>query len=124
MHRTARSIACLLIAVLLATVLTPSFAWESAAGQSAHGHGLVAQDEGMDAHDHAGPKGTHHGDEDSHHHHGCAGHLFGHLTMHLSEAIVFAMLDPDRDHCTEPAAALPSLYPDRLDRPPHVPALA
>jgi hypothetical protein len=120
----SRSIARLLIAVLLATVLSPSFAWESTARASAHGHDCIAPDATGDARDNAGPAGSHRGDEDSHHHHGCAGHLFGHLPMHLSEAFAFAIFRSDRDRCIEPAAALPLPFPDRLDRPPHVPALA
>ena len=42
MRRALRSIARLLLAVLLATVMSPSFAWEATAGQSAHGHDIVA----------------------------------------------------------------------------------
>src|SRR3990172_2526058 len=121
-HRALRSIAHLLVTVMLATVLSPSFAWEATAGQSAHGHDIVVLDGSDEAHDtHAA---SHHGDEDSHHHHGCAGHLLGHLAAHLSEAFAFPMLDPDRNGSLEPAADFPSPFPERLDRPPLAPALA
>lgn len=124
MYRASRSIAHLLVAVLLATVLSPSFAWESTIGRSTHGHDDVELEGSGDAHNYAVPQGSHHSDEDSHHHHGCAGHLFGHLPMHLSEAFVFATLQRGGDRCIEPAAALPLPFPDRLDRPPRVPVLA
>ena len=115
-----------MLAVLLATVLSPSFSWEATAGQSAHEHEIVALDRGGDAHDQdqGSQAGSHHGDEDSHHHHGCAGHSFGHLPGHLGEAFGFAVLDPDRDSFPESPAGLLSPFPDRLDRPPLDPTLA
>lgn len=116
--RTVRRIACLLIAVLFATVLSPSFAWEASASQAAHGHDVVALD------DHDGPVAQHQGDEDSHHHHGCAGHLLGHLQGQLSDPFVFASLDPSGSVLPEPASDFSSSLPERLDRPPLVPALA
>ena len=125
MRRALRSIAHLLVAVLLATVLSPSFAWEATAGHSAHGDVIVAQDGSGDAHDQNSDAASHHRDEDSHHHHhGCAGHLFGHLPGHLGEAFAFAMPDPDRDVFPESRAGFPSLFPDRFDRPPRAPTLA
>ena len=126
MRRNLRKIARLLLAVLLATVLSPAFAWEATERQSAHEHEIVALDGGGDAHeqDQDSKAGSHHGDEDSHHHHGCAGHSFGHLPGHLGEAFDFAMPDPDRDVFPESRASFPSLFPDRLDRPPRTPTLA
>lgn len=124
MHRALRHIAALLLAILLATVLTPSFGWEASAGQGAHGHDIVAPDASDDAHDHDRHAGGHHGDEDSHHHHGCAGHLLGHLPVQLSEAFAFVMIEPDRDSFSDPGAGFPFPFPDRLDRPPLAPALA
>ena len=124
MRRALRSIAHLMTAIMLATVLSPSFAWEATAGESSHGHEIVAPDGGGDAHDQDSDAASHQGDEDSHHHHGCAGHSFGHLPGHLGEAFAFAMPDPDRDGFPESAAGFPSSFPDRLDRPPRAPALA
>ena len=125
MRRALRSIARLLIAILLATVLSPSFAWEATAGDSAHGDVIVAPDGGGVAHYQDSDAASHHGDEDSHHHHhGCAGHSFGHLPGHLGEAFAIALPDSDRDGFPESPAGLPSPFPDRLDRPPLAPALA
>jgi hypothetical protein len=119
MHeRVLRKIACLLIAMLLATVLSPSFGWEAVASQSAHGHGVLA----MDNHD--GHAGQHQGDEDSHHHHGCTGHLLGHLLAQLSNPLPFAILDPAGSVFPELPSDFSSRVPERLDRPPLAPALA
>ena len=124
MRRALRSIAHLLVAVLLMTVLSPFFAWEATAGNSAHGDHTLAIAGSDDALGHEMQAGGHHLDEDTHHHHGCAGHLFGHLPGNLSEAFAFAMLDPDRDGFPESRAGFPSPFPDRLDRPPLAPTLA
>ncbi len=124
MHRASRSIAHFLVAILLATVLSPSFAWEATAGQSVHGHDTVVLDQSDDAHDQDRRTGSHQGDEDSHHHHGCAGHLLGHLPVQTTEAFTFAMLDPDRGGFPESPAGFSSLFPARLYRPPLAPTLA
>jgi len=124
MRRALRSIAHLLTAILLATVLSPSFAWEATADRSAEGHEIVSPDGGGDAHGQDSPAGSHHGDEDSHHHHGCAGHSLGHLPAYIGEAFAFAMPDLDRDSFPESPAVFRSRFPDRLDRPPLAPTLA
>ncbi len=126
MRRNLRKIARLLLAVLVATMLSPSFAWEATERQSAHEHEIVALGGGSDAHDQDQDSQavSHHGDEDSHHHHGCAGHSFGHLPGHFGEAFAFAMLDPDRDRFPESWPGISSPFPDRLDRPPRAPTLA
>lgn len=116
LHRVSRKIAYLLIAALLATVLSPSFGWESVASQAAHGHDVAALN------DHDGPTGQ--GDEDSHHHHGCAGHLLSHLPGQLSDPFVFTALDLVGSRLPEPASDFSSPLPERLDRPPLAPALA
>ena len=125
MRRALRSIARLLVAIMLATVLSPSFAWEATAGNAAHGDDTVVIDGNGDARDHDSEAGgDHHGDDSHHHHHGCPGHSLGHLPGHLGEAFDFAMLDPDRDGFPESRAGFPSPFPDRLDRPPRAPTLA
>lgn len=124
MRRDLRKITRLMLAVLLATVLSPSFAWEATVGQSVHAHDIAAPDGIGDAHDQDSDTASHHGDEDSHHHHGCAGHSFGHLPGHLGEAFAVAMPNPVRDVFSESPAGFTSPFPDRLDRPPLAPALA
>ena len=128
MRRNLRKIAYSMLAVLLATVLSPSFAWEAAAGQSAHEHEVAAPDSVGSAHDEVqdtdGYMGSHHFDEDSHHHHGCAGHALGHLPGFMGETSALALLAPGNDGFAEPTADFRSLFPDRLDRPPLAPTLA
>ncbi len=51
MRRNLRKIASLLLAVLVATMLSPSFAWEATERQSTHEHEIVALGGGGDAHD-------------------------------------------------------------------------
>ena len=122
MRRTLRHIAALLLAVLLATVLTPSFGWEASAAQGGHGHDMVALDDAGDAHD--SHTGGHRGDENAHHHHGCAGHMFSHLMAHFGDVAAFTPPDLDSGLPAEPGAAVPQGFPERLDRPPLAPALA
>ena len=124
MRRTLRSIARLMLAVLLATVLSPSFAWEATAGQAAHEHEIASPGAGPSTHDQGGYTSEHHANEDSHHHHGCAGHSLGDLPGYLGEASAFALPDSDRGGFADPAADFHSPFPDRLDRPPLAPTLA
>ena len=122
MHPVLRIIASLLLAVLLTTVLTPSFGWEASAGQGAHGHDIVALADAGDAHD--SRDGDHRGDENAHHHHGCAGHMFSHLLAHFGDVAAFTPPDLDSVVPAEPGHAVPQGFPERLDRPPLAPALA
>lgn len=116
-RRALRQIACFLIAVVLSTVLSPSFGWEAAASQSAPGHDVLALD------DHGGSAGQHQADEDSHHHHGCAGHLLGHLQGQPSDPFIFVTVGPAGSMLPEAASDFSSPFRERLDRPPIVPAL-
>lgn len=122
MRRPLRHIAALLLAVLLATVLTPSFGWEASAAQGGHGHDIAALDDAGDAHD--GYAGGHRGDESVHHHHGCAGHMFSHLMAHFGGLAAFTPPDLDSGLPAELGVAIPQGFPERLYRPPLAPALA
>lgn len=110
-----------MVAVLLATTLAPTFGWDAHIAQTVPG-------------DHAaGIPDAHHDDDDapdhgragaSHDHHGCAGHMLGHLVAAPNE----------RGHPSLPAAShaaavqrtrcTPSQFPKRLDRPPQAACLA
>lgn len=121
MHRALGKITYLLLAVLLATVLSPSFASEASAGRNAHDQGVVALDDPcstLERHD-----GEKRGGDRSHHH-GCAGHMFGHLVAYLDDAAVFSPPDSDSGVFSEPDSAVLQSFPERLDRPPLTPALA
>lgn len=124
MGRAIHKIAQLLLAVVLATVLSPSYGWETAASQAGHGHEVAGID-GLDAHDgHPGHPDQHHDGEDSHHHHGCAGHQLGHMQGQASGAFVVASNDAIDGIFAEPPSDFPSVAPRRLDRPPLSPDLA
>ncbi|HEX6828942.1 MAG TPA: hypothetical protein VF104_08180 [Burkholderiales bacterium] len=113
--RVLRRIACLLVAVLLATILSPSFAWESAASAAAEGHEVLVFG------GHEGSTGEHQPGEDSHHHHGCAGHMLGHLTGPLGNLLVLALPELGASALPEPPADFLSSLRARLDRPPLAP---
>ena len=116
MRRSTRKIATLLIAVLFATVLAPSFSWDASVGQGAHEENTVAMGDTCDTQDSRGSGNSHH--------HGCAGHMLGHLVAHLSEAPVFTLPDLGSRFLLEPDAVVLSGFPERLYRPPLTPALA
>jgi len=121
MQRALRKITCLMLAVLLATVLSPSFGWEASAGQDAHDESTMALDHACDAqagHDGEWCEG------DSSHHHGCAGHMFGHLAACLDDVAVFTPPDLDSGVPSAPDAVVVPGLPERPDRPPLAPALA
>ena len=115
MRRTIRKFSMALIAVLLATVLTPSFGWEASAGHDAPDQSIAAPGD---------PCGTHdrHDDEAcstaNPHHHGCAAHMFGHLPAYFAVVATFSPPDLESGFLLEPDARVVSVFPERLDRPP------
>ena len=119
-RRAFRYIATTMLAVLLATLLAPGFGWEASAGQAEHGHGAATL--GND--DHASDDTANFDGEDSRHHHGCAGHMFGHLTALLDEATGLALPDADDATVSLRLHGVVTSFPRRLDRPPHAPDLA
>lgn len=114
--RSAKKIATLLLAVFLTTVLTPSFGWETAVAQSAHGHHDGGTDETFGAMD--SPVVDAHPGIGSDHHHGCAGHMFGHLVAYVGDEATLRM--PDLREAMPPVylAESPVGFADRIDRPP------
>lgn len=129
MRRASRLTASTLLAVLLATVLAPSFSWEASAGQTAHGHDVVvlADSQGVDGHDHPDENAntnTDPGIKGSHQHHGCAGHMFGHLFVAVYEVAAPAFFESGDVIAAGPQRGLITQFPKRLDRPPHAPDLA
>ena len=114
-----------MLAVLLATVLAPSFGWELSAAQTAQGHDVLALGDAHagDGHDHQGGD-TDSGSMDSHHHHGCAGHMFGHLFAVLCNEAAPAFLYPGELISAGRQRDFITPFPKRLDRPPHASNLA
>ena len=114
-----------MLAVLLATVLAPSFGWEASAGQTAHGHDVLAlgDAQGGDGHDHQ-DTGTDTGCMNSHQHHGCAGHMFGHLFVVPCNEAAPAFIDLGEAIAAGRQRDLITPFPKRLDRPPQTSDLA
>ena len=111
-----RRIAGVLITVLLGTLLSPSFGWETATSAAAHEHHVLMS--GI----HDSGAGHHQDDEDSHHHLGCAGHMLGHLPAQMSAAFVFFAMDLTGDYPPEAAFYFSSNITERFPRPPALPA--
>ncbi len=120
MRRASKYIASALLAVFLATLLAPSFGWEASAGQTEHGHDVAAL--GQD--DHGSGSSPDRSGEDSHHHHGCAGHMFGHLSALLDEVAGLDLPYADDAAVSRRMPGVLTSFPTRLDRPPHAPDLA
>ena len=119
-RRVSRYIATSLLAVLLTTLLAPGFGWEASAGQAEHGHAVAALGEDDHGSEGAGDRGG----EESYHHHGCAGHMFGHLSALLDEAVGLALPDADDATGSQRLPGVVTSFLKRLDRPPHAPDLA
>ena len=124
MH-SLRSIARVLLLVLLATVFSPTFGWETTAGMSAHDHSTAAHEAHHDAgghHDVAGEDSCHGHDQAASgsdlEHHCCPGHVFGHLTGGLGAALLFPVTPGGKAAVDGTQQRFSSRIPDGLERPP------
>ena len=129
-----RLVSRLLIMIMLLTVFSPSFGWESAGGMAAHEHpAALADDHGHDGgHDHHGHEAP--GDAcpgcgdhaqpacDDGQHHCCPGHVLGHMPGGLTAG--FSLPTPDGDNALVDArqGSFSSRIPDGLERPPRTAA--
>lgn len=117
-----------LLAVMLATVLTPAFGWDMVSGAAPHSHDAAAHEAYHGGHE-AHPD-SHDGHQDcapaaqaddggsaTEHPHCCAGHVFGHLIGPTGDALLPAPAGKD---VRPPAAAsrYRSPAPLGLERPP------
>lgn len=115
MRRAIKHLGSLMIALLIATILAPTFAWEMSEAQAAH-----AEPEGVEeAH---GPGGQDAaaglGDEEPHVLYGCAGHVLSHLPS-LAETHGFPRpARAGQAHILERPLGAPQPFPSRLERPP------
>jgi hypothetical protein len=116
-RRILRSLSAALLAVLLATVLAPTFGWAASAGQSAHIHDAYESSDAPAAAPH-----DHHGDlpvtADSHGHHGCAGHVLGHLFVAPAEHAGIIVLESGTAVAIVRQSGFVTNPSRRLDRPP------
>lgn len=125
MH-SLRSIARVVLLVLLATLFSPTFGWEAAAGMAAHGHDASASAHEAHhgdaaAHDVAGGDSCHGHDQAAGgdpEHHCCPGHIFGHLTGGLGAALQLPVLPAGKSVVDGTQQRFSSRIPEGLERPP------
>ena len=122
MRKGLNLISLLMLAVLLATVLAPTYGWEATADEPMHSEPATEFD-GAHRSD-SGGDDSGHGDKASHERHGCAGHLHGHLIVVLMEGGVLALLEALNTPIPERVASARSVIPRRLERPPRAPVPA
>ncbi len=122
MRKGLNLISLLMLAVFLATVLAPTYSWESTADETMHSEPATDFD-GAHRSDSGGDDSSH-DDKASHERHGCAGHLHGHLIVVLKEGGDLALLEALNTPIPERAASARSVFPRRLERPPRAPAPA
>ncbi|MGQ0511651.1 MAG: hypothetical protein ACT4P9_13695 [Betaproteobacteria bacterium] len=104
MRALLRPLSLLLMLLVAAIVLSPRFGWEAAANQGPHSE--LATEPGIDC-DPQAPEPIHDpAQRSAHEHHGCLGHLLGHLAFLIEpREIVFAVRNDDepvRWHGREP----------------------
>lgn len=112
-----------MLAVLLATVLAPSFGWEASAGRLAHTHDTPENPDApvsleQDHRDDLPATADHHGS------HGSAGHVLGHLFVAPAEYARFILPESGTAAAIARLAGFVANPSRRLDRPPLDSALA
>ena len=121
MH-SLRSIARILLLVLLATVFSPTFGWESAAGAGAHDHSVRLHDVHHEAGTHdSSAHVDHHGYEQAGgdlDNHCCLGHVLGHLSAGLGATLQLPFAPAAQAAVAGSQQRFSSRVPDGLDRPP------
>ena len=141
MRTLFRSLSRLLLLVMLATVLSPSFAWEAAQGMAAHeqpaaGHGSHERHDahhGLEGHDslvyhdatlHDGCGSACAGQDScaDTRHHCCPGYVLGHLLGGTGERLATAIIVGAMDVPVVREAHFSSRIPDGLERPPRASA--
>ncbi len=127
MHRIVRLFSRWLVALMLATVLSPSFGWQALEAMSAHEHGddqhLVPAGDSMvlDTHDHAGCSGHDLAVPDSAHEsvdHCCPGHVLGHLLGGIAANGLLPIPANGRAGFEALTSTFTSRISEGLDRPP------
>ena len=124
-----RLVSRLLIMVMLLTVFSPSFGWESAGGMAAHEHPAALADDhghehGHDAHVDDGPVHADHAQAvcDDAQHHCCPGHVLGHMPGGLATGLQLPVPDGGNATVDAPQLRFSSRIPEGLERPPRLAA--
>lgn len=104
-------VARLLLALMLVTFLSPSFAWH----MHAEHHEIAAEARSAHGHDHDGDHATTDGSGDAH---ASIGHLLGHLPMQLSQFEVLILAAEDVAPLPEVSAPLLAAQTSPPYRPP------
>lgn len=113
MRSALKYIGSLMIAVLLATILAPSFAWEVSETKAAH-----ADPEGIDERHAPGGQGQALGEEETHVLYGCAGHVLGHLASVIETRVALRPEPVVQARIPERPQRHLQQFPKRLERPP------
>lgn len=117
-----RLIARLLLLVMLSTVFSPSFGWEMVDAAAPHEHGMVSYESAVHSgHDGHAPLAAQ-DDCDDQDHHGCAGHILGHLPGGLGASGMAVMVTADSFALDGHADRFASRVPEGLERPPRASA--
>ena len=123
MKMLTRLVSRLLIMIMLLTVFSPSFGWESAGGMAAHEHPEVLADDQAHHHDAAASdiEAAQSACDDAQDH-CCPGHILGHMPGGLVAGLQLPL--PDGANAAVDAMQRPfsSRVPEGLERPPRVAA--
>ena len=113
----------LLVVVMLMTVFSPKFGWESVSAAESHvpaGNAAMPYEHGVDCHEHAtvdAGNAVESGD-----HHCCPGHVLGHLLGGVGGSLSVPLVDPHGPVPSGDASRFSSRVPDGLERPPRAAA--
>jgi hypothetical protein len=109
-----RTVARLILAVFLVTVLSPSFGWDMLSGEIDQDHAAADMGHSHDSHNHEHDHGPHHAGHDR------AGHLLSHMPATVGMPDMAPTPLPNRQWYS---AVLPIVLPEFLNdllRPPKV----
>jgi len=113
-HRA--NFSALLIVIFVVTLLAPGFGWELAASAGPHTDTAIDWCDTNSLETHASPDKS--GSHAPHDHHGCAGHLFGHLTSVSADLAWHLLPDNNRKVARKFGRAYLPMLITRRDRPP------
>ena len=130
MQALLRKISHVMLLVMLATVFSPSFGWEAAAGMAQHEHASAAAHEEHGEEHYAAPAvdcdGCPQHEPDgcaTTQHHCCPGHQLGHLQGGIVAALPLPLPAQTAKLSVGTTSRFTSRVPEGLERPPRSPAV-